>query len=41
MPERIFPGAVRGFVDGLRIGKVRENPRRRFGNDTLAVVRHD
>ena len=35
-----FQRIVLGPVDGLRIGEVRENPRRRFGDDMVAFARH-
>ena len=37
-PERRLPGLVFRPVDGLRIGEVGKNPRRRFGDDMLALA---
>ena len=37
-PERRLPRLILGRIDGLRIGKIREDPRCRLGNDAVALA---
>src|SRR5438128_2345620 len=38
LPQRRFPAAVTGAVDGLGIAEVREDSRRRLGDDVSALA---
>ena len=41
LPKRLLPAVIPAPINGLRIGKVGENPRRRIGDDMVAFPRHN